>query len=268
MDQENHLLEINLISAQGLKPPSSNLRRSLQTYALVWVDPNTKLRTRVDRVGSENPTWNDKFLFKVSYEFLSSLTSGVSVEIYAVGYLKDQLVGTVRFLLSNCPAMSAVGSVTTTPSFIALQIRRPSGRFYGVLNLAATLTNGSDFAAISGRSAIGYRDLMGKSRSLSFRRKSKREKEKEKEEGEKCCENSFTTATDSAELSEAESTTSSSSSTASTVLKEWNGRRDRDGDVRASGGGVWCGWMMQRKIHLSPSDQNLQIFNGLYGKKK
>ncbi|KAK6920048.1 hypothetical protein RJ641_015952 [Dillenia turbinata] len=250
MDQENHLLEINLISAQDLKPLPL-ISASLSKHTL-WV-------------GSINLTWNDKCLFKVSSDFLSSLTSVVSVEIYAVGYLKDQLVGTVRFLLNRL-ATPAVGSVTTTPSCIALHIRRSSGSFQGVLNLGTTLINGSEFAAISGRSAIGYQVLMGKSRSLSFCCKSKREKEKE--EGEKCCESSFAATTDSAGLSEADSTTSSSSSTASTALKEWNGRRDRDTDVRASDGGSWCGLVMQRKIHLSPSDQNLQILIGLDGKKK
>ncbi|KAI4328861.1 hypothetical protein L6164_021184 [Bauhinia variegata] len=94
------VLEINLISAQGLKPQSFNLRR-MQTYAVTWVDQHTKLRTQVDKLGGENPTWNDKFLFRVTSKFLASETSAVSVAIYSVGCFKDHLIGTVRFLISN-----------------------------------------------------------------------------------------------------------------------------------------------------------------------
>jgi len=39
-----YVLEITLISAQGLKEPSSKLRR-MQTYALAWIDSSVKLRT-------------------------------------------------------------------------------------------------------------------------------------------------------------------------------------------------------------------------------
>ncbi|KAJ0110738.1 hypothetical protein Patl1_00537 [Pistacia atlantica] len=153
----SHFLEITLISAQGLKLPSTNKR--MQTYALAWVNPSTKLRTQVDRVGGENPTWNDKFLFKVTPEFLSSETSAVSVEIYSTGYLRDHVVGSVRVLISNI----ALFDSTKTPSFTALQIRRPSGRVQGVLNIGAMLMEGSAFAGLNECDAIGYRDLMGES---------------------------------------------------------------------------------------------------------
>lgn len=39
--------------------------------------------------------------FQVTSEFLFSKTSGVSIEICSVGYLRDHLIGTVRLLLSN-----------------------------------------------------------------------------------------------------------------------------------------------------------------------
>ncbi|KAL1295665.1 hypothetical protein AAHE18_19G228000 [Arachis hypogaea] len=89
---QEQVLEINLISAQGLQPPSSP-RRRLQTYALTWIDPSTKLRTRVDKDGDHNSTWNNKFL--------ASDTSGISVAIYDVGTFRNHLIGTIRFLISN-----------------------------------------------------------------------------------------------------------------------------------------------------------------------
>ncbi|KAF8379639.1 hypothetical protein HHK36_029082 [Tetracentron sinense] len=254
---ETHLLEINLISAQGLKPPSANLRR-MQTYALAWVDSSTKLRTRIDRIGGENPTWNDKFIFRVSADFLSNDTSAVSVEIYAVGYLKDPLIGTVRFLISNC--LSAAFSFTSgigTPSFTALQIRRPSGRFHGVLNLGVMVINGSDFAALTEISAIGYRDLMGENRRRHRDRRGRPPK-REQYPGGDSCEHS---CGDSGEYSDDATSSTSSSSATSTTLKDWNGMREMAGkkDVKLDGGGLLCGLGFQRKIHLSPSDQNFQI---------
>ncbi|MQL84974.1 hypothetical protein Taro_017476 [Colocasia esculenta] len=164
-----HLLEITLISAQDLKPPSSasvaaNIRR-LKTYAIVWVDPSTKLHTLVDRVGGENPTWNEKFLFRVPAGFLANdSSSAVHIEIYAVGLLVDSLVGTVDFLVGNQRLLS---KPLGHPSFAAVGIRRPSGRFLGVLNVGTALlplhrvsSLAADVLLSSRVDAIGYRALM------------------------------------------------------------------------------------------------------------
>ncbi|KAK9147344.1 hypothetical protein Scep_006101 [Stephania cephalantha] len=258
-----YLLEINLISAQGLKPPpaAAAVRRRLETYAVVWVDPAHKIRTRVDIVGGENPTWNDKFIFRVDADFLSGDTSAVSVEIFAVGFLKDPLIGTVRFLFGNClnlnrassssSSSSGGGAGFSAPAFTAVQIRRPSGRFHGVLNIGAAVMSGSgsDFAAaLHDQSAIGYRDLMGESHRSRIRR---RRDAKTVEEADR---NSGDCASDGVN-------SSCSSSPSSTTLKDWNarkqdlaGKKDRSGAKEA----LMCGFKkFQRKIHLSPSDQNL-----------
>ncbi|KAL5571532.1 hypothetical protein UlMin_021129 [Ulmus minor] len=249
-----HVLEINLISAQGLKPPSGNLRR-MQTYALAWVDPSTKLRTEIDHVGGENPTWNDRFLFRVTSEFLSRDTSGVDVEIYAVGCIRDSLIGTVRFLIGNFLDVNS-----KTPSFTALQIRRPSGRFHGVLNIGAMLMSCSDFSALSNISAIGHRDLMGE----RFRRR--RRKECQRELGNCSGESRENSCVESGEHSDGDDSSTSSSSTASTVLKDWNGFRDLAGNKGLKGTPncplLLCGLLSQRKVHFQPSDENLHSFGG------
>ncbi|CAN0825134.1 hypothetical protein LINGRAHAP2_LOCUS315 [Linum grandiflorum] len=260
VDEESKILEINLISAQGLKPPSSKLRQ-LHTYALLWINASTKLRSQIDRVGGLNPTWNDRFLFKVSPSFLSSDTSGVSVEIYAVGYLRDSLVGTVRFLLSNLSLSS------DTPSFTALQIRRPvSGRCHGVLNVGAAAIDASDFSEWKGETAIGFRDLMGdgggktdrRSRRLSRRdRVSSKESisslPEDREGSSRCYE--------SGEMSDGTDSTTSSSSNASAVLKDLNKLQQLAGNshLRASSdGGILCGLLMQRRLRFCRSDPNLR----------
>lgn len=244
---ETQILEINLISAQGLKPPSTNLRR-LQTYAVAWVNPAAKLKTRVDSLGGENPTWNDKFLFRVSDEFISGDTSAVSVEIFGVGYIKDFLIGTVRFLLSTClkkmdPIRRGGGG---TPAFTAVQIRRPSGRFQGVLNIAAAVYDSSECGVLDKVSAVSFRELMEKKESESRRRRRlSRAGSKQSSGGESC---DFSDSADS---------------TASTALKDWNCVREMAGKEKggqSNGGGLLCGLMMQRKIPFCPSDRDLELW--------
>ncbi|KAG6725531.1 hypothetical protein I3843_02G029800 [Carya illinoinensis] len=252
-------LEINLISAQNLKPPSPNLRR-MQTYALVWVNPDHKVRTRTDRVGCENPTWNDKFFFKVSPEFLSSETSAVCIEIYAVGYLRDHLIGTVRFLTGNFP--SAVSTGSRIPTFTAVQIRRPSGRFQGVLNIGAEVIFDSEFPALEGRSAIGYREQVEENERHRRWRENRRESWSNGD-GENSCPGS-------GDHSDGGDSTTSSSSSASNVLKDWNGIRELAGTkgLKASNGaGLLCGLLMQRKFCYSPKDEP-RCFGSIPGEGK
>lgn len=256
---ETQVLEINLISAQGLKTPSANLRR-MQTYAVTWINPAAKLRTRVDSLGGENPTWNDKFLFRVSDEFISGDTSAVAVEIFAVGYIKDFLIGSVRFLLSTCLKKTTLRASASersigTPAFTALQIRRPSGRFQGVLNIAASVYYSSDYPILEKVSAVSFQDLMEKRESelRRLRRLSRggSRRSQQSSGGESC------------DFSDGADSTTSSSSTASTALMEWNCVREMAGKMKAAksdGGGLLCGLMMPRKIPLCPSDQNLDLW--------
>ncbi|OMO64364.1 C2 calcium-dependent membrane targeting [Corchorus capsularis] len=263
-----YVLEITLISAQGLKEPSSKLRR-MQTYATAWVDSSVKLRTCIDRVGGENPTWNDKFLFKVSPEFLSSETSGVSVEIFSVGVLKDTLLGTVRFLVSNFLPTGSSFDALKTPSFNAVQVRRPSGRIQGVLNVGATIRDGADVPALSGGvSAIGFRDLI-----IENIRASNRSMKKSKSRDVLVSrENSFHGSDDQSDGCDS---TVSSSSTAARALKEWNevvGDLEGKNRVRSSsdGGMMFCGLMSSpsRKATCLPTLKSSQSFNeGKLGNK-
>ncbi|XP_027188968.1 uncharacterized protein [Cicer arietinum] len=158
------LLELNVISAQDL----ASVGRNMRTYAVAWVHPDRKLSTRVDTQGHTNPTWNDKFVFRVDDEFLYNDTSAFMIEIYALHWFKDIHVGTVRVL---------VGNLITPPSrpfhkdnapigmrFVALQVRRPSGRPQGILNIGVTVLDSSMRSMplyTHNASAVGYRHLMG-----------------------------------------------------------------------------------------------------------
>ncbi|CAN4104537.1 unnamed protein product [Withania somnifera] len=158
------LLEVNIISAQDLEPVS----KKMKTYASAWVHPTRKLTTGVDAEGGNNPTWNDKFVFRVDEEFLQQDTSAVQIDIFSVHWFRDSLVGSVRVLVGNL-----IPPTTSRPQhqqhhmgmrFVALQIRRPSGRPQGILNIGVTLLGGTMRSMQLYRqlsmSAVGYRNLM------------------------------------------------------------------------------------------------------------
>ncbi|XP_071688677.1 uncharacterized protein [Rutidosis leptorrhynchoides] len=267
------ILEINLISAQNLKIPSSAItmmRRRMRTYTLAWVDPNNKLRSNLDLIGGENPTWNDKFIFRVSQDFIDGDTSAVQFQIYAVGLIRDYFIGTVRYILSSSPISSRSGDVSGIPGFSALHIRRPSGRVHGVLNIAATVYNSSDFPSLIGINTICFRDLIGKnngsdykfgewqlSRFINHFKGYKRNEQKESvSEADESCEDSvyFSDGTD-------KTTSSSSSCTTITAFRDGNtvgsnllvaGKRD----LKSEGGGLLRGLMISQ-LKCGRLDQKL-----------
>ncbi|KAF3322210.1 C2 domain-containing protein [Carex littledalei] len=158
-----HLLEVTVISAQDLQPAG----RSMQTYAVAWIDPSSKSRTRLDAIGYTDPSWNEKFVFRVEDAVLRSDTSVVSVEIYARGlvFRSDNLLGTARALISTLRPSLAT-------QFHALQVRRPSSlRPQGILNIAVSLLDGY------AKSLPLYQDL---NRSYNVREKTRIDSSKEK----------------------------------------------------------------------------------------
>ncbi|KAL7105618.1 hypothetical protein ACP275_07G055000 [Erythranthe tilingii] len=159
------LLEINIISAQDLEP----LSRKMRTYATAWMHQSRKLSSCVDNDGKTNPTWNDKFVFRVDDEFLRQDTSAIMIEIYAAHWFRDVLVGTVRVLVGNLippPTRThqQTNHYTGGMRFVALQVRRPSGRPQGILNIGVALLDSSMRSMPLYRqlsmSAVGFRDLM------------------------------------------------------------------------------------------------------------
>ena len=158
------LLELNVISAQDLVKVS----RKMKTYAVAWVHPDRRLSTRVDSEGCNNPTWNDKFVFRVDDRFLHGDTSAVMIEIYALHWFRDVHIGTVRVIVGNLippPRPHHHNHFQLGMRFVALQVRRPSGRPQGILNIGVALLDSSMrsmplYSQIS-VSAVGYRQLMG-----------------------------------------------------------------------------------------------------------
>ncbi|KAJ8763956.1 hypothetical protein K2173_003738 [Erythroxylum novogranatense] len=170
------LLELNVISAQDL----AQVSRKMRTYAVAWVHPDRKLSTRVDTDGHCNPTWNDKFVFRVDDQFLHGDTSAVMIEIYAVHWFRDVHIGTVRVIVGNLIPPPTNNhdhhrQVQLGMRFVALQVRRRSGRPQGILNIGVALLDSTRrslplFSHINA-SAVGYSYLMGEKDSRTHQHK-------------------------------------------------------------------------------------------------
>ncbi|KAK8511214.1 hypothetical protein V6N13_013633 [Hibiscus sabdariffa] len=140
------LLELNVISAQDLEPICR--RRKMQTYAVVWISSKRKHSTGIDNRGHTNPTWNDKFVFRVDEDFLHRDTSAIMIEIYAHHWFRHIHVGTVRAIIGNLIPHFTFRSnrrdeVKLGTTFVALQVWRPSGRPQGILNIGLTVIDSS-----------------------------------------------------------------------------------------------------------------------------
>ncbi|KAK1411244.1 hypothetical protein QVD17_37791 [Tagetes erecta] len=164
------MLEVTIMSAQDLEP----VTKKMKTYATVWIHSRRKQSTRIDTKGHNNPTWNDKFVFRVDSEFLQDETSGITVEIYNRNWFRDALVGTVRVLVGNVvpPPQRIRNSYNGRTRCVALQIRRPSGRPQGILNIGVAVLDSSMRSMplcrhMSG-SSVGFRGLMGMTDDESF----------------------------------------------------------------------------------------------------
>ncbi|KAG0459044.1 hypothetical protein HPP92_022172 [Vanilla planifolia] len=127
-----HLLEVTLISAQDLFPAS----RAMRTYAVAWVHSDHPLRTRIDPSGHADPTWNDKFVFRVDDSTLSSDTSAIHVDIY-----------------SARPASSLAPTPSSAP--------------HGILNVGVSLVDDSNVSLYADLPAFAFHDLIARKTAQS-----------------------------------------------------------------------------------------------------
>ncbi|KAL9659187.1 hypothetical protein QQ045_018663 [Rhodiola kirilowii] len=161
MSDTDQLLELNIISAQDLAP----VTRQMHTYAVIWIHSGRKLSTSVDTRGQNNPTWNDKFVFRVNPLFLADEMSVIDVEIYALHWFRNIRVGTVRLILGNIfPPSDLRRRNRYGTRFVALQVWRPSSRPQGILNVGASILDGEMrgmklYRQLSA-SAVGFKDFM------------------------------------------------------------------------------------------------------------
>lgn len=127
-------IEVMIISAEDLK----NVKRirKMKCYAVAYIDPDHKASTRIDQDGVINPNWNEKLLVTTDDELLSNVLAAITVEIYSYSHIRDKLVGTARILISELLKGGDDANPSDNPiKCIAVQVRRPSGRPQGILNI-------------------------------------------------------------------------------------------------------------------------------------
>lgn len=119
------LLELNLLSARDLAAVS----RSMKAFAVAWINPSRKLKTRPDQTGQTNPKWNEKFAFRVDDDFLDGESSTIRIEIRATTRRGSVvMVGSVGVPVSSLFPPSTLPSQKRRFSktrLLTLQIRRP-----------------------------------------------------------------------------------------------------------------------------------------------
>uniref|UniRef100_A0A0D9VMK5 C2 domain-containing protein n=1 Tax=Leersia perrieri TaxID=77586 RepID=A0A0D9VMK5_9ORYZ len=158
------LLEVTVISAQDLHRRFGH--RRVRAFAVAWADEAHKLRTGVDLASGADPTWNDRFLFRVDDSFLRSDTAAVTVEVRSPRRILggDAVLGVTRIVVSTFVGMSSASSATTRRRQVAaLQLRRPrSLRPQGIVNVAVALLDGGGDGAAESPDAFSVKDLVAR----------------------------------------------------------------------------------------------------------
>ncbi|XP_043718097.1 protein SRC2-like [Telopea speciosissima] len=127
-------VKVSISSAKDLK--NVNWRYGpLQPYAVVWVDPNTKLSTRVDPSGDTSPEWDETLLISLLSPLDDSTT--LFIDIVHVNAPRDTkpLIGSARLRLKEIIDDVGFGQ----PHHRTLRLTRPSGRPQGKLDATITV---------------------------------------------------------------------------------------------------------------------------------
>lgn len=130
-------LDLTLISADDLK--NVNFLSHMEVYAAIALscDPRTRQQTQIDRAGSRNPTWNSTLRLSVPSD---AAERGVNlvITLHAQRALGDRLVGEVRIPIKELVTGSSSSGAVRKVSY---QVRRPSGKTKGVLNLSYSFSD-------------------------------------------------------------------------------------------------------------------------------
>ncbi|KDP46959.1 hypothetical protein JCGZ_07976 [Jatropha curcas] len=127
-------VEVTITSAKDLK--NVNWRNGrLRPYAVVWVDPEHKCSTRVDEEGDMNPFWDQTLVIPLPPGPIEDHT--LYIDIVHAGREEDTkpLIGSARLKLVDVLDDVGFGERTVR----SLQLKRPSGRPQGKLDVAVTI---------------------------------------------------------------------------------------------------------------------------------
>lgn len=135
---ETRTIEVTLISARDIQ--DANLFTKSKLYAVAWIKGDlrpTKQRTVSDKENGTKPTWNKSMTFTVDEAALQQGRLVLEVEIRTEGTFGDKEVGHVSVPMKEFLNKKPPGGV----DFVAYQVRKPSGKAKGTLNLSVKLNN-------------------------------------------------------------------------------------------------------------------------------
>ncbi|XP_077228927.1 protein SRC2-like [Tasmannia lanceolata] len=128
-------MEVLIISAQDLK----NVKHvtKMRAYAVVYVEHGHVAKTHVDEEGGVNPVWNEKLTVKFPAKLPENdVMAALNIDIYAHGHVREKPVGSARVLLCDVLKGGDASEPVDNPiQCMTIQVRRPSGRPQGFLNL-------------------------------------------------------------------------------------------------------------------------------------
>lgn len=137
---ESRSMELTLISARDLK--NTNILSKTKAYAVAWISNDNKNRqkTPLDKDNGTDPTWNHVMKFTLDEAALQQSRLVLEIVIYANATFGDKEIGRVSAPLNEFlrPAGGNKGA-TTSAHFVSYQVRKPSGKAKGVLNLSVKL---------------------------------------------------------------------------------------------------------------------------------
>ncbi|KAE8681314.1 hypothetical protein F3Y22_tig00111330pilonHSYRG00040 [Hibiscus syriacus] len=133
-------LEMTVVSAQGLKNPSSFLfSHRVRPFITITTFPPLNaagFQTRVDDKGGVNPTWGDKFHVPIHHNFFANRYSCVGLHLFTKRLIGGQaLLGWCHIPAADI-GMPPVGSVRQ----LSYRLRAADGtRTHGVVNVRVRL---------------------------------------------------------------------------------------------------------------------------------
>lgn len=137
---EYRSMELTLISARDLN--NTNILSKTKAYAVAWIsnDHKNRQRTPLDKDNGTNPSWNQVMRFTLDEAALQQGRLVLEIVIYADATFGDKEIGRVSIPLKEF-LRSAGGNkgATTSAQFVSYQVRKPSGKAKGVLNLSVKL---------------------------------------------------------------------------------------------------------------------------------
>lgn len=122
-------VEVTLSSAKDLK--NVNWRHGpIKPYAVMWVDPDRKISSRVDEEGDTSPQWNQTLVIPLDRPIEDATLHIDIVHAYATEDTKP-LIGSAKLPLREVVDDVGIGGRVTK----SLKLKRPSGRPHGKLEV-------------------------------------------------------------------------------------------------------------------------------------